>query len=59
MRDANFLIPEDLTIVSYSDAHSLDEIGIVRTKLNFNFYDFDSFLDVLKYQPEIEVANDD
>ncbi len=56
MRGMSFPVPEELTIISSSDAHSLDEIGCVKTKLDIDLYSFKGLLDILRKQPEIEIS---
>lgn len=59
MKGVRIKIPELLTIISSSDAHSLDEIGRVKTKLELDKYTFGGLVNILQNQPKIEVMEDD
>ncbi|MCX8065659.1 MAG: PHP domain-containing protein [Candidatus Hydrogenedentes bacterium] len=59
MKNIEFSIPPGLPIIASSDAHSLDEIGIVKIRLNLSSYKFESLLESIRDQIQIEVMRDD
>lgn len=59
LKGIKFSIPERLPIISSSDAHSLDELGRVKTKLELSSYKFEFLRDSFSHHIQIEVIVDD
>jgi len=55
LRNITYTIPEDVSVITSTDAHSIEEIGQVRTRMDRNELTFDSIKKGIKEQIILEV----